>query len=71
MLYYNIFELGSNVLEEYVSSEASLLKNKYDWQVYALPKTVVSDSIYKKKNYRTHYQNTVESMSNVQGICLL
>ena len=49
MSYYDLFELGSNVLEQYVSSEASLLKNKYDWQVYVLPKTVVSDSIYKKK----------------------
>ena len=49
MSYYDLFELGPNVLEEYVSSEAFLLKNKYDWQVYIFPKTVVSDSIYKKK----------------------
>ena len=47
--YYDLLELGSNVLEEYVSSKASLLKNIYDWQVYVLPKTVVSDSIYKQK----------------------
>ena len=49
MSYFDLYKFGSNVLEEYVSSKASLLKNKYDWQVYVLPKTVVSDSIYKKK----------------------
>ena len=50
MSYYNLFELGSNILEQYVLSEAHLLKNNYSWEVYTLLKiNDVDKSTYKKK----------------------
>ena len=52
MSYYGLFELGSNVLEQFVSSEPHLLKNNYNWNVYVLrPKDNIVDKSTYEKNF--------------------
>ena len=51
MSYFNLFEVGSNILNLYLSSAASELRNNYSRGSYALPENKKVD----KRNYEDKY----------------
>ena len=46
MSYWNLFDIGYNVLERYHSNDATLIPNKYNWDLYDLQKSETNTAIY-------------------------
>ena len=49
MSYWNLFDIGYNVLEKYHSNDSIFITNKYNWELFVLKQNDENTTIYRDK----------------------